>query len=222
MFIYCPPKPLIELESQTATDGKRVYTLPDGIKLPSVTTVVGYFKKKEIIEWRERVGEEEANRVSRLASTKGRKVHTICEKYLNNDVSYLDGVMPDSKQAFKSIQPYLDKINNIHYQEQVLYSKSIGLAGRVDCIGEYEGVLSVIDFKTSKRHKERDDILDYFWQTTAYACMYQEMIGTPINQLVIIMTVEGSKPLIFKEKTIDHVEGLAQCIVDYKNATKRA
>jgi genome maintenance exonuclease 1 len=127
--------------------------------------------------------------------------------------------MPDALEMFYSLKPYLNKINNIHYQEQALWSTQLGMAGRVDCIAEYEGVLSVIDFKTSKRIKTESDIEDYFWQTTAYALMYEELIGEPINELVIIMAVEDNKPLIFKQKTADHINGLVKAIDYYhKNA----
>lgn len=214
MFSYCPPKEIPKIHSETFPDGKRYYLTPEGKKLPSVTTVVGAQKKEAILEWRKRVGEEVANKISKQATSRGTNLHTICENYLNNDPKYLLNVMPDALQMFKSIKPILNNINNIHYQEVGLWSMKLGLAGRVDCIAEYEGVLSVIDFKTSKRIKDRDSILDYFWQCTAYALMYEELIGVPINDLVIIMAVEDSEPLVFKEKTEDHIEGLVKAI-DY-------
>lgn len=216
MFTYCPPKVLADLKSSTFPDGKRYYTLEDGTRLPSVTTVVGAQKKQAIMDWRRRVGEEEANRVSRQATSRGTNVHTICENYLNNKQDYMRGVMPDALEYFLSIKPYLNKINNIHYQEVALWSKQLGLAGRVDCIAEYEGELSVIDFKTASRPKDRESILDYFWQTCAYALMYEELIGEPINNLVIIMAVKDEQPLIFKEKTEDHIEGLVEAIRYYR------
>ena len=216
MFNYCTPKNLEDLQSTTFPDGKRFYVLPDGTKLPSVTTVVGAKKKQAILEWRKRVGEEEANRISKQATSRGTNVHTICENYLNNKQDYMKGVMPDAVEYFLSIKPYLNKINNIHYQEVALWSKQLGLAGRVDCIGEYEGELSVIDFKTASRAKKRDDIMDYFWQTTAYALMYEELIGAPIHNLVIIMAVKDGPPLIFKERTENHIEGLVGAIDYYQ------
>jgi len=216
-FTYCPPKVLADLKSTTFPDGKRYYTLDDGTRLPSVTTVIGLQKKAAIFEWRKRVGEEEANRISKQATSRGTNVHTICENYLNNKVDYMKGIMPDALEYFLSIKPYLNKINNIHYQEAALWSKQLGMAGRVDCIAEYEGELSVIDFKTSSKIKAREDILDYFWQTTAYSLMYEELIGRPINNLVIIMAVKDSEPLIFKEKTSDHIDGLAEAIHYYHN-----
>ena len=216
-FTYCPPKVLADLKSTTFPDGKRYYSLDDGTRLPSVTTVIGLQKKKSIMEWRARVGEEEANRISKQATSRGTNVHTICENYLNNKVDYMKGIMPDALEYFLSIKPYLNKINNIHYQEAALWSKQLGMAGRVDCIAEYEGELSVIDFKTSSKIKAREDILDYFWQTTAYSLMYEELVGRPINNLVIIMAVKDSEPLIFKEKTSDHIDGLAEAIHYYHN-----
>jgi len=125
--------------------------------------------------------------------------------------------MPDAKEMFHSLVPLLDRIDNIHYQEQALWSEQLGLAGRVDCIAEYDGVLSVIDFKTSKRIKTRDKILDYFWQECAYALMYEELVGKPINQLVTIMAVDNEQPLLFIEKTEDHIEGLVKAIQFYNN-----
>ena len=216
MFTYCPPKVLKDLKSETFPDGKRYYTLDDGTRLPSVTTVLGAQKTQAIMEWRKRVGAEEANRISKQATSRGTNVHTICENYLNNKPDYMKGIMPDALEFFLSIKPYLNNINNIHYQEVALWSKQLGLAGRVDCIAEYEGELAVIDFKTASRPKSRESIMDYFWQTCAYALMYEELIGEPINNLVIIMAVKDEKPLIFREKTSDHITGLVEAIQYYK------
>ena len=216
MFTYCPPKQLQDLQSETFPDGKRYYKLPDGTKLPSVTTVIGAQKKAAIMEWRKRVGEEEANRVSKKATSRGTNVHTLCERYLNNeDINHKD-MMPDSLDMFYSLKPLLDRIDNIHYQEQALWSVQLGLAGRVDCIAEFDGVLSVIDFKTSKRVKQRDHILDYFWQECAYALMLEEMIDIPVHQLVTIMAIEGAPPALFIEKTEDHIDGLVNAIKFYR------
>ena len=124
--------------------------------------------------------------------------------------------MPDAREMFNDLIPYLDKIDNIWYQEQALWSNQLGLAGRVDCIAEYEGELSVIDFKTSKRIKTKESIQDYFWQTCAYALMVEELTGYAINNLTIIMAVDNEQPIIFKEKTEDHIEGLVKAIQFYK------
>ena len=216
MFNYCTPRELQDLKSTTFPDGRRYYQLPDGTRLPSVTTVIGAKGKQAIMEWRKRVGEEQANKISRQASSRGTNLHTLCEKYLNNDSKYFMNAMPDALQMFKSIKPLLNKIDNIHYQEQALWSVKIGMAGRVDCIGEYDGVLSVIDFKTSKRVKNKEDIDNYFAQCTAYAMMYEELIGKPVDQLVVIMAVENDEPLVFIEKTEDHINTLLEYITFYK------
>ena len=215
MFNYCPPKDLQDLQSQTFPDGKRYYTLPDGTRLPSVTTVLGAQKKDAIMAWRKRVGEDVANAVSKKATGRGTNVHTLCERYLNNES--LGDIMPDAKEMFYSLKPLLNRINNIHYQEQALWSTQLGMAGRVDCIGEFDGVLSVIDFKTSKKIKTMAHIEDYFWQTSAYALMYEELIGVPIDNLVIIMAVEDEAPLLFQQKTADHIHGLVKAIKFYQN-----
>jgi CRISPR/Cas system-associated exonuclease Cas4 (RecB family) len=215
MFNYCPPKALKNLESETGSNGKRFYILPSGVKVPSITTVLGAMKKDAIQAWRQRVGEDVANQISRKASGRGTNVHTLCERYLNNDS--LGDVMPDAREMFLSIRPHLNKIDNIHYQEQALWSKNLGIAGRVDCIAEYEGELSVIDFKTSKKIKTLDQIEDYFWQTCAYALMYEERVGQPIDNLVIIMAVENEEPLVFKQRTEDHITGLVRAIRYYND-----
>lgn len=220
MFTHCPPMVLPDLKSVTLPDGKRIYTTPSGKKLPSVTTVMGAMKKKEILEWRKRVGEEEANRVSKIASSRGNRVHLLAEKYLNNDPIDWKKEMPDSLVMFRKLIKPIHRINNIHYQEQALWSERIGLAGRVDLIAEFDGKLSVIDFKTSKRIKKREDIPDYFAQCTAYSCMYEELVGSPIDQIVILMTVEDSEPLVFVEKTEDHINSLLEHIQFYQNSLK--
>jgi genome maintenance exonuclease 1 len=124
--------------------------------------------------------------------------------------------MPDAVEFFLTIKPHLNKINNIHYQEQALWSEKIEMAGRVDCIAEYEGELSVIDFKTASRPKKKEDIEDYYWQCTAYALMYEELVGKPINNIVILMAVKDSTPIVFKEKVADHIPGLVSAIDYYR------
>ena len=213
-FTFCPPKQLLDLQSETLKNG-RFYTLPDGTKLPSVTTVLGAQKKDAIMAWRKRVGEDAANAISKKATGRGTNVHTLCERYLNNES--LGDIMPDALEMFLSLKPLLNRIDNIHYQECALWSKQLGMAGRVDVIGEFDGKLSVIDFKTSKKIKTKPQIEDYFWQTAAYALMYEEMIGQPIENLVIIMAVENEAPLIFEERTEDHIEGLVKAIKFYND-----
>lgn len=218
MFIHCPPKKLVDLNSETNPDGKRYYVTPNGKKLPSVTTVVGAMKKQAIMEWRNRVGEAEANRISKLATGRGNRVHLLAEKYLNNEPIQWAREMPDAVEMFRTLIKPIHRINNIHYQEQALWSEKLGMAGRVDLIAEWDGVLSVIDFKTSKKIKTRNDIFDYFAQCTAYSCMYEELIGKPIEQIVILMAVENEQPLIFVEKVSDHVPTLVEHIDYYRKS----
>lgn len=221
LYNHCPPKKLPDLVSKTGPDGKRFYTTPSGVKLPSVTTVVGAMKKGSIMEWRNAVGPDEANRVSRAASGRGNRLHNLAEKYLKNDPIDWRQEMPDSTVMFRSLIPHMSRINNIHYIEQALWSETIGMAGRVDLIAEWDGVLSVIDWKTSGKVKTLQDIPDYLAQCVAYAAMYQEHVGTSIDQIVIVMAVEQSKPIIFVERTSDHINTLVEHIGYYrKTATK--
>lgn len=215
VFRYVPPVELQDLKSVTHPSGKRFYTLPDGTEVPSVTTVLGAKPKQGIIDWRKRVGDEEANRVSQISCNRGTNVHTLCERYLNNEP--LGTMMPDAIEMFRSIKPILNNINDIWYQEQALYSKTLGMAGRVDCVGHYNGILSIIDFKTSKQPKKIEDIEDYFLQTTAYAIMIKEMLNVDIKNSVIIMAVVDSEPLVFHGKTKEHMSGLLDAIKYYRS-----
>ena len=182
----------------------RVYETPTGEKYPSVTSVVGLLGKEDIMKWRKAVGEEEANRISSRAARRGTAIHSLCEAYLKNEP-----VEPSIFDAdtFKCIKPALDEINNIHCLETQLFSHHLRVAGTVDCIAEFQGKLSIIDFKTSKRVKTRDDIHSYFMQTSAYAVMFEEMTGVPVPRLVIIMSVDDmDEPLVFVEKRDTWIE----------------
>jgi genome maintenance exonuclease 1 len=192
-FIHHDIDKLIRVDSP---QGRR-YQTPSGRAYPSVTSVLGILGKAEILAWRTRVGEEEANKVSARAARRGTAIHSLCEDYLlNKEVT----PGPFDLEVFNSIKPYLDKIDNIHCLETQLYSNYLQVAGTVDCIAEYNGRLAVIDFKTSKRIKSRDDIHGYFMQTAAYAVMFEERTKIPVDTLVIIMSVDDSDPLIFIEK----------------------
>jgi genome maintenance exonuclease 1 len=186
-----------KLKRITADNGTRVYETPSGKAYPSVTTVVGLVKKDIINEWRKRVGDAEANRISSTAANRGTRMHTYCEKYLLNEE-----VSPSlfDQEMFGKLKPHLNDIDNVHALEQPLYSDHLQVAGTVDCIAEYKGKMSVIDFKTSKRIKSRDDIHDYFMQCSAYAVAFEEMTGIPVPQLIIIMGVDDEESLIFSEK----------------------
>jgi hypothetical protein len=192
-------------------DGRR-YQTPSGRAYPSVTSVLGILGKAEILAWRARVGEEEANKVSARAARRGTAIHSLCEDYLlNKEVN----VGPFDLETFKSIQPFLNRINNIHCLETQLYSDYLQTAGTVDCIAEFDGKMSIIDFKTSKRIKTRDDIYGYFMQTAAYAVMFEERTGIPVGKLVIIMSVDDENPLLFIEKRDDWIHRFIELRQDY-------
>jgi len=197
----------------------RVYETPDGNRYPSVTSVVGILGKREIQEWRARVGEEEANRVSTRAAKRGTAIHSLCEDYLKNEP-----VSPSifDLETFNSIKPVLNHINKIHCLEQQLFSHHLKVAGTVDCVAEFERRLSIIDFKTSSRVKSRDDIHGYFMQTAAYAVMFEEMTKVPVSRLVIIMTVDELKePLVFVERRDDWIDGFIDLRETYSKLHNR-
>ena len=216
-FTYVPGLPkLVSLESVDTPSG-RFYTTPLGNTVPSVTTVLGYSKRDVIQKWRNNVGHEEANKISAKASSRGTKLHSLCENYLGNKKILFENVMPDVHQAFIDIRPELDKIDNIHYLETPLYSESLGIAGRTDIIGEYNNILSVIDIKNSLKEKKEEWITNYFEQETAYSIMYEELIGTPIQQIVTIIAVEGrSEPQVFIKNRDDYIVSLLEKIYQYK------
>lgn len=207
-----------DIESTTdKKTGKRVYLTPEGNSFPSVTTVLGELKKDSILAWRKRVGEKEANKISTKASRRGTAVHTICEDYLNNKEDFLSNVLPMNIETFKSIQPILDNhINNVYAQEVGLYSNHLKLAGRVDCVAEFNGKLSIIDFKTSLKPKKREWIENYFMQEAAYAIMFEERTGIPINQLVTIIAVDDNSPQVFLESRNAWTPFLLNAIEDYQ------
>ena len=198
----------------TSSDGTRVYETPSGRAYPSVTTVTGLHNKQSIINWRKRVGEEEANRISGKASARGTRIHQYCEDYLRGNIFEAD--MFDL-EMFNSIKPLLDQVDNIHCLETPLWSDHLQVAGTVDCIAEFQGKLSVIDFKTSSKPKDRDDIHNYFMQTAAYAVAFEERTGIPIGRLVIIMAVDSDDPRLFIEKRDNWIGGFKKLRLDYKN-----
>lgn len=194
----------------------RLYVTPEGLKYPSVTTVLGWKSKAGILEWRKRVGEEAANKISRQASTRGTKFHYQVEDHINNkEVKFAN---PSEKDMFTSIEHFLSRINNVHVQEASLYSDFLKTAGRVDCIAEFDGRLSIIDFKTSSKPKKAEYITNYFQQGSAYAVMYEERTGIPIDTVVIIMAVEGNEPQLFIEKRDNFIESYREVRNDYEQA----
>lgn len=210
-----------DLSDESSAKG-RTYLTPTGKKYPSITTVLGARGKEAIMEWRKRVGEEEANRITRHACSRGTALHLLAEKYLNNEEEiFAEDEMPHVIQSFKTVQRVLDeRIGKVVLQECPLYSDHLGIAGRVDLIAEFDGRLSVIDFKTSSRIKSEQQIENYFAQTAFYAAAFYERTGIAIQQSVIIMVVDNDpKPIIFKQGTFEWIPSVLKAIKFY-NSTK--
>ena len=297
-----------DLVAETTESGRKYFT-PDGKAYPSITTVLSILSAKSIAAWRKRVGEKQANAISRQATGRGEDVHAIIEKYLDNDPNYAKGYLPHIVNSFKDLQPifdsrigkiyaqeaplysdhlgcagrvdcvaefdgqisiidfktstanaisrqatgrgedvhaiiekYLDndpnyakgylphivnsfkdlqpifdsRIGKIYAQEAPLYSDHLGCAGRVDCVAEFDGQISIIDFKTSRRHKTKDKIHNYFMQESAYAIMWEERTGMPITQLVTIMTIDHYEPQVFIEHRDNWTDQLKNVIGQFK------
>ena len=200
MFIHLDYlKEEVDLEAQNI-EGTRFYRVPSGKLYPSITSVTSFYNRDVFINWRKKVGEEKANKITRAATSRGTAYHDVVEHYLNNkDIKDLK-ILPTTKFLFLQSKDKLDRINNIHALEKSLYSDYLGLAGRVDCIAEYDGELAVIDFKTATKIKPEEWIQNYFVQETAYACMYYEMTGTPVKKLITIMVAENGECVVYEKR----------------------
>ena len=216
MFTHLNKLGDFELEANTI-DGVRYYTLPSGKKAPSITSITSFYNRQTFINWRKRVGEEEANKITKVATGRGTRFHDLVEKYLSNeDVSSLKGVLPSTKARWIAARESLNKIDNIHALEKPLYSEYFGIAGRVDCIAEYEGELAVIDFKTSKKIKPEKWLQNYFVQETAYACMYYEMTGISVKKIVTLMVADNGDVKVYeKTNKSDYIKLLTKYIKEF-------
>jgi genome maintenance exonuclease 1 len=198
-------------------DGKRFYLTPSGKKYPSMTTVLQLMTAEGIAKWRARVGDEVANKVSAQASRRGTLMHKLCEDYVNNEEIDTESLMPLDLQNFNALKEQMDKhFGKVYGQEIALYSDFLEMAGRVDCIAEYKGKLSIIDYKTSKKVKKRSNIKNYFMQAAGYAVMFEEIFKKPINNLVILMSVDHEGVVEFVEKRDDHIHDLIELRKKYK------
>ena len=205
-----------DLIAETTSKG-RVYTTPTGTKYPSITTVLGILSEDGIRAWRKRVGEEEATRISTRAANRGTAVHSITERYINNEVDYAKDFMPNIIGNFTDLKSILDeRLDNIRAQEVPLYSDHLRVAGRVDCVGEFDGILSIVDFKTSRKLKKKEWITNYFAQEAAYAIMWEERTGEPITQLVTLITVDNEQPQVFIEHRDNWTELLLKTRDEYE------
>ena len=198
--------------------GKRVYEVGDQ-KYPSISTICSFRNRKSIAEWRARVGAEEANKISKRATTAGTTVHSMIEDYLNNelDLEKYDGKHL-AKILFTQAKPMLARINNIHFQEAPLYSHEFAIAGRVDCIAEFDNKLSIIDFKTSSKEKKEEWIEGYLVQETGYAKMYEERSGIKVEQIVTLITCQTGDTQVFIKNPDDYVPLLRDYIQEYNDA----
>lgn len=198
-------------------DGKRFYTLPDGkTKLRSVTTIISEKSDKSaLFAWKKRVGEKEANRITKKATTHGTAVHKIAERYLLNEADIKQKSMPTSVDGFAKIKKILDEnVNDIMGIELPLFSTTLGCAGRTDVVAHYNGIPSIIDFKTSIKNKKEEWIQNYFIQSTVYSMMFESMYKKKIPQIVIIIAVEEENyPQIFIKNRSDYVNKVLEMFV---------
>ena len=215
------PTKLTELTTQTV-NFKRFYETPDGKLYPSITTVLSTRNKKGLFEWRKRVGDEVANYVARTSAARGTAVHHMCEDYLNNfPTEWPDKWKEHEKKflpfcLFKQLQnKVLQKIDNIRSQECALFSNKYRVAGRVDCIAEYDGKLSIIDFKTSTKERNDEWNENYYIQASAYAEMFEEQTGTPIEQIVILVVTEDGAVQEFVKEKYDYIPLLVESIDNF-------
>ena len=195
-------------------DGVRYYDVPDGDKLVSITSVISWINREIFLDWRKRVGTQEADKITKASTSRGTDFHTLAEHYLKNEE--LPSVQPLSEFLFKQAKPQLSLIDDIVALETSLYSQKLGVAGTVDCIAQYDGELSVIDFKTSKKPKPREWIDHYFVQCAAYACMFYEMTGQIVKKFVIIMSCEDGECVVYEEyNKSKYIQMLSKYIRDF-------
>lgn len=211
---------LPKITRKTTESGRKYYT-PEGNAYPSITTVLSIVGKDSIQEWRKRVGEEEANRISGQATTRGTAVHKLAEDYLNNVENWKEGHMPANLFSFNQIKKILDeRVNNVWFQEEFLYSDKLKCAGQVDCIAEFDGQLSIIDFKTSRKPKKREWIRNYEVQTCFYAAAFLERTRISIKNYAIIIMVDGDDPQIFTGNTYEPFHDLLSIRKKYEESIK--
>lgn len=214
---------LLEFEHLKRIDGEtaRLYETPTGQRYPSVTTVLGKMLDKTALnEWRKRVGDEEANRVSTRASTRGTNIHDMCEKYvLGQDV---DMSMPHNTMIFHQIKKVLDeKVDMVRATECTLFSHHLKIAGTCDLVANYDGRLSIIDYKTSTRRKRKDWIEGYLLQCSLYSYMLWEMTGIGVKDVVVVIGVDDEiDAQIFVERPANYIEKAADLVRSYHKLYK--
>jgi genome maintenance exonuclease 1 len=221
-FVHCNFLGDLELEKKEQ-NGIRLYHLPSGQWVPSITSITSFYNRQIFVEWRKRVGVEKANAITRKATARGTDFHQVCQDYLENKELNWDDYQPLTKFMFYHAKPYLDKINNIHAIERTLYSEYLGLAGRVDCIAEYEGELAVIDFKTSDKIKPEEWIENYFVQEMFYGSAYYELTGKSVKKLITLMVTPGGEVKVFdKRNKGDYIKLLVRYIKEFVHHSTRS
>ena len=221
-FDHCNFLGELELEKRE-TPGCRLYQLPNGDWVPSITSVTSFYNREVFVNWRKRVGVEEANRITKKATSRGTDYHEAAQAYLMNLEMDWNEFQPLTKFMFHHTKPYLDRINNIHAIERTLYSEYLGLAGRVDCIAEYDGELAVIDFKTSTKIKPEKWVENYFVQEMFYASAYYELTGISVKKLITLMvTPEGEVKVFDKRNKEDYIKLLVRYIKKFVSHNLRS
>lgn len=215
-FVYEPLK-LPKLEREHIGD-KRLYFSPDNKakKFISITTITSFFNRHIFIDWRKKVGAEEADKITKAATTRGTDLHTLNE-------CYLQGITPPevpdiSKRLFEVNKSALDRIGKIYGIELGMYSEYLGIAGTCDLVAEYDGELAIIDYKTSKKPKPRAWLEHYFVQCCAYAFMLKELTGMEVKKFIIIMSCENGELVVYEESNVaKYIKLLVKYIKHYVN-----
>ena len=219
MFKHIPVE-IDQLKRKNTEKGRR-YQTPSGVLYPSVTTILSHKSKPFIDAWKKRIGEKEANRISSRAAKRGTSMHKLVEYHLLNETAqHEEGVlsldMLDKEMYMNNMKPLLSDIDNIRALEATMYSDHLRLGGQADCIAEYKGRLSVIDFKTSNKRKTRSQCYNYFIQCSAYAIMFEERTGIPVDQTVILMAQQDDGPAVFTATRDEFVPKLLDARDDYE------
>jgi genome maintenance exonuclease 1 len=213
-----------EYAERSEVDGSRVYITPHGNAYPSITSILGKQPKPGIEEWKEKIGHKEANKIMKESAELGTMVHNLCEQYLYNYPLKCD--YPDEAiSIFNRLRFILGNVNNIYGLEIPLHSDILKVAGTADCVAEYNGVLSVIDFKTSRKAKREDWIEDYFIQAFFYAAAFYEMSGVIPEQIVILVAVRDNFEIqVFKKPIADleiYIDKLLKIMKRYPNVCQQ-
>lgn len=215
-FTHVPKPPVLQELNVITEDTGRRYQTPAGIWYPSITTVLSMANRDGIRAWRERVGEDYANSVLRRAGNRGTRFHDFAERYLKNQPIDLSTLNFLERDVFSRAIPVIERIDNIVIQEAPLYSDYLQIAGRVDCIAEFDGKLSIIDFKTAQKEKDEDHVQHYYAQAAAYAIMFEERTGIPITNLVLIVATDIGFVNIMRSKRDHHVKDLLRWRKEYR------